>query len=456
MGVPSAPIAARGGPLRRLLGFQIASIAMLLTHGALAQGEPPPLPAAPAPSAPADPAPPGTPPAAATEPPAPSNPTAAQPAPPSAGAFPAPPGTPPTTMPAAGARTAEWGAGYEHARAQLTAGAFSDAATRFEELERTATNPTDRALAHDQRALALDWWTRGLTLVKRSAAGEGSHVDLRTTDELVSLYTSGVFHGIGTGVWVAVLAKPGSTAGNVLPALGFAGLNVAAIVGLDSGGGMKYGVPQSIVSGLNIGLEHGIAWTIYGNAATDGEWSGGTNATVIWGASTAGAVAGGLIGHFAGSTPGRSSFVGSSALWTGLVLGFGSAAVLPEDDAKHAVAVGAAGLSIGTIGGALLAGSVSPTIARVRFIDLGGIAGGLLAGGLYAAAANNGGSGQAAAGVTTLGIGGGLVVGWLLTSGMEDRPAFRSDEPPKPEAVRMRPMISPTKNGGVVGVGGVW
>lgn len=441
--------------MRRLFGLPLVSCALLLSGSALAQGDPPPLPASPTPTAPVEQAPPDAPSATPAPLPAPSNPTAAEP-PPSTGAFPAPPGATPPTMPAPGARTAEWAAGYEHARAQMTAGAFSDAATRFEELERTATNPTDRALAHDQRALALDWWMRGLTLVKKSAAGEGSQVDVRTTDELVSLYTSGVFHGIGTGVWVAILAKPESTAGNVLPALGFAGLNVAAVVGLDSGAGMKYGVPQSIVSGLNIGLEHGIAWTIYANAVQDGKWSAGTDASVIWGASSFGAVAGGLVGHFVGSTPGRSSFVGSSALWTGLVLGFGSAAVLPGDDGKHAVAVGAAGLSIGTIGGALLAGSVSPTIARVRFIDLGGIAGGLLAGGLYAAAANKGGSGQAAAGVTTLGIGGGLVVAWLLTSGMEDRPAFRGDEPPKPEAVRMRPMISPTKNGGVVGIGGVW
>lgn len=387
---------------------------------------PPPAPAAP----PALPPPPTAPPALTGE------------------AVPPPPGFQETP------RTPAWAAAYDEARAKLIAGDFRDATARFEELEATATNTTDRALARDQRLLASEWWTRGLMLSQKRE-GAPPDKDLRTTDELVSLYTSSVFYGIGTGVWLAVLTEPKTAAAGVLPTLGLAAAGVGGVVALDSGGGMKYGMPQAIVSGLYMGLEHGIAWTVWGNSDATRSWPASSAATLVWGSATAGAVAGGVIGYAFPTTPGRASFVGSSSLWSGLVFGLGAGAVLPPDASRHAVAVGAAGLTVGAIAGALLAGPVSPTIARARFLDLGGISGGVVAGGLFLAASNGKGDARAGVGVTALGIGGGLAAAWLLTTGLVDRPGFREEGADK-RASRLQPILSPIDRGGVVGLGGQW
>jgi hypothetical protein len=136
---------------------------------------------------------------------------------------------------------------------------------------------------------------------------------------------------------------------------------------------------------MYIGLEEGLVWTLWNQARTfrSDEWEGKTVANVIWLMSTAGAVAGGVVGTLQGTTPGRASFVGSTALWTGLVGGLVAGAISSEDDKQddRALLASAIGLNVGALAGAFAAGPVSPSIARVRFLDLGGIGGGLVFGG---------------------------------------------------------------------------
>ncbi|HZU82489.1 MAG TPA: hypothetical protein VE987_06220, partial [Polyangiaceae bacterium] len=297
---------------------------------------------------------------------------------------------------------ASWKYRYDLARDRLVNGDFVAAATMFEQLATETKDPTRRALANAQAQLAREWHDRGLALVKQSMLGE-SHMTAksmneRTTDELASLYLSSVLWGIGSGVWTAVLTNASSSAGIVLPMIGFAGLGAGTVALLDSGRPLRYGVPQSIVSGLYIGLYEGIALAAW-NASDPNDsarWSGATTASVVWGFSTAGAVAGGVIGSAVGTTPGRAAFVGSSALWGGVLSGLTAGALASGDNGGHTAFLAAGiGLNAGAIGGVLAAGPVSPSIARVRFLDLGAIAGGLAFGGLYAAAADKNNSGQA-------------------------------------------------------------
>jgi hypothetical protein len=114
------------------------------------------------------------------------------------------------------------------------------------------------------------------------------------------------------------------------------------------------------------------------------------------------------------------------------------------------------GLNAGAIGGLLAAGPVSPSIARVRFLDIGGIAGGLLAGGLYAAAADKNAQTQPAFAVTALGIAGGLGIAWYATQGM---PADRLEEKEKAAASRtaldLQPTLAPVAGGATLGVAGL-
>jgi hypothetical protein len=193
-----------------------------------------------------------------------------------------------------------------------------------------------------------------------------------------------------------------------------------------------------------------------------------------------GAVTGGILGETLGTTPGRSAWVGSTALWTGAIAGFGTGGLV-RDAGTEALAVGGIGLTVGTGLGLLSAGAVSPSIGRTRLIDLSGLLGGLGSAAFYAAAASNGSNGQAASGVTALGIVGGLAIGWVATSGMA-RDSVRTAEPKEAEdsggrsaaarhrpaaanprggtlesiAAHTRPLLMPQPAGAIIGAGGTF
>ena len=177
-------------------------------------------------------------------------------------------------------------------------------------------------------------------------------------------------------------------------------------------------------------------------------------ASLIWATGTVGALAGGLVGSWRGATPGRASFVESAALWTGAVGGFAVGAFTPDKDAEfrddNALLAGAIMLNVGAIGGIVAAGPVSPSIARVRFIDLGGVGGALVSGGIYWAAANDDVEAQPLLGIVALGSTAGLATSFLLTSGM------KPDRYERPEDAReaFRTAVAPVRGGAVLELGG--
>jgi len=202
-----------------------------------------------------------------------------------------------------------------------------------------------------------------------------------------------------------------------------------------------------------LGLEEGLTWTLWNQAraASADEWSGRTVATALWASATAGAILGGTLGTAYGTTPGRASLVGSAGLWSGLIVGLVGAGVTgdsPTADDTYLL-MSALGLNAGAIVGAVIGADVSPSIARVRFVDLGALAGGILAGGLYLAIANAHADRQVMTLTLAAGISGGLVAAWHLTAGMEPdypRGAHRDADPSSGGGVV--PSISPTSSGG--------
>jgi hypothetical protein len=97
---------------------------------------------------------------------------------------------------------------------------------------------------------------------------------------------------------------------------------------------------------------------------------------------------------------------------------------------------------------------VWPSIARTRFLDLGALGGGLLFGGLYAAAANASISPEGFFGMSALGIAGGLGVVWWATSGMpQDRPEQREKQ--RNESFFIQPSLAPVPHGATLGVQGI-
>ena len=351
-----------------------------------------------------------------------------------------------------------WRHDYGVARERLLAGDFADAAERFDILARDpSAGPTDRILAAQMRDVARSWDTRGLTLVKRNDLGESAlsarAVNERTTDEIAQLYAASIVYGIGTGLWLDAHTQSSSTAGVILPMLLFSGISVGGVALLDIGHPLHYGVAQSTVSGLYLGLEEGLLLSLWSASQPNTSTSGTTVADIVWGFSTLGMVGGGVLGNALGTTPGRAAFVGSTGLWAGALAGFAGAAFTGQSGASDALLAADVGLNLGIVGGLLAAGPVSPSIARVRFLDLEGIGGGLLAGGLYLAAANNNGNAQAAFGTTAVGVAAGLGIAWLATDRMPaDRPEERGKEV---DALLLEPTLAPVRGGATIGVQGM-
>jgi hypothetical protein len=324
---------------------------------------------------------------------------------------------------------AEWSRRYVQARAQMLAGRFAEAAAQFAALVTSSREVSQQILAREQADICGRWARGGLVLVRgaelsmgraRAAATLG---DRRSTDELGILYTAAVVYGLGTGITLDFWTEPDSAAAGILPALALAGGSVALIYLLDNPENLHYGVAQAITSGLWVGLEEGLAWTLWNQARalSTNEWSARTVATVLWATSTAGAVVGGALGTAYGTTPGRASLTGSAALWSALVVGLLSAAVVtdsPTADDTYLL-ISALALNGGAVTGAIIGKDVSPSIARVRFIDLGALSGGIVAGGIYLAASNGHPGTRGLSAVLAAGIAGGVLAAWRLTAGME-------------------------------------
>jgi hypothetical protein len=351
--------------------------------------------------------------------------------------------------------SAAWFAAYEQARAAMLAGSFAVAAARFATLVGSAPDPGSRFLAAEMMSACRTWAAGGLVLTTPHAAAlvpPALLEDHRTTDEIAILYTNAVLYGLYAGVVVDVWSEPKSAGSAIMPPLIFAGVSAGAVALLDKAVNLRYGVAQSIVSGLYVGLEEGIAWCLWheASAVRSSEWGAKAVTTLILGMGTAGAIAGGVVGSYLGTTPGRAALMGSAAMWSGLVAGTLVGGLTKNDD--PAMLSAAIMLNVGAVAGVLAGAQVSPSIARVRFIDLGGISGGLLVGGLYWAMRDRDAGPGGVLTATSLGMAAGLATSWLLTGDMEQ------DHPRKQRELsfveRLMPTVAPAASGTgfVVGV----
>jgi len=348
-----------------------------------------------------------------------------------------------------------WDAAYAEARADMLAGRFSAAVQKFEALLLTAPDPANRMLVAELLAACKTWAQGGFVLTTPTQlALTQPMANRRTLDELAILYTNAVLNGVYAGIVIDIYSKTRSAAGAILPPLGLAGVEAGIVALVDYTVGFRYGVPQSAVSGMYIGFEEALAWLLWHEAHYPGsnKWGDKTVATLTWGLGTAGAVTGGIVGTLRGTTPGRAAFMGSAALWSGAVVGTLAGAIDKAAD-TGLLAAGIA-LNLGAIGGALLGAEVSPSIARVRFIDLGGLCGGLLVGGLYFAAADKSASPRGAAASLGIGMATGVATAWYFTRHMEED--FPRTGQTQSAMASMVPTIAPTANGAgmIFGVAG--
>lgn len=425
----------------------------------------------------------------AADPPAPvasAAPPAAQPAAAAQDATsPAPPGAPPTgTLPAAAPppappespaapapppadaalRDTLWQKDFADARGAFLAGQLERAAERLGDLARTARTPEQAAMASALATLALEAHRRDLTFAPRAVAAHAvppdAPRDVRTTDEIAVLYTTSVVYGLGGGVWLGTLTEPESAAGAILPALGLAAASAGAVYAIDNAGErpLRYGVAQSISSGVYLGFAEGVLWTTWNQSAVgyEDEWEADTVASVLFGGATLGAVVGGTVGSAYGTTPGSAAFITSAASWTAGLGGLLAATLTPNSSQAYrddnAFLTAAIGLNVGAGLGMGFASSVSPSVARVRFIDLGGASGAILGAGLYLAAVDDDGSETSFSAVTALGTAAGLGAAYWLTSDMtpDRRPAKNGS------STSLGVSVTPNAGGASLGLNGAF
>jgi hypothetical protein len=347
-----------------------------------------------------------------------------------------------------------WRQGYEAARARMVEGKWREAEGRFRALAASAPSDGQRSLAEEMARLADSYAIRAAEIRAEPPA-------IRSTDELTLLYASSFLYGAGTGAWFLLQIEPDTALTATLPFAAITAAPILAVATIDGYRKLPRGVPHAISAGLFLGTGQGV-WALgyqYARAArvreADGRsamrWQPESAATVLWGGATLGAVLGGALGSAVVTTPGRVSFVASTTMWSGALGGLTASALLPADQLRreHTFLIGGAGYNAGLLAGILGAGPISPSVARVRIVDLLGIAGGLATAGIYLSVANEVRP-RTAEGLAVVGAAAGLASGWYVTRNM---PKELPGEAPPPVVV-VNPAVTPVLGGATLGVSG--
>ncbi len=333
---------------------------------------------------------------------------------------------------------------FARARAALIDNRDEEALAAFEILAEDAPTAEERRVAEEFANLARE------RVAARQRELPPPHV--RTTDELSVLYTTAFTYGFGTSAWLALQVKPSNFAAAVLPFVAITGAAVGGVALVDSYSPFRLGVPQSISAGTILGTLEGVWLVGYQHAVAsrrdEDQWGSPTVATFLWAGATLGGVAGGLIGAAREPTPGQVSYTTSGGLWGGIAgaLIAGAAESQTSYRAERAYAIGALGYNAALLAALATSPQLAPSVARVRLVDLGGLAGGLLGAGGYLLIADDAASSRAAMGAAAGGALLGLGFSWWATSGMPEEPHPPAEQP---LLSRLRPTVVPVRQGAV-------
>lgn len=341
-----------------------------------------------------------------------------------------------------------WQLRYQRAQDALVVGNDAEAARLFDALALTARTPGDRQVAEEMAKLAR----------ARIALAERKWVapHIRTSDELSLLYTTAFVYGLGTSAWLALVVKPKTFAAAVVPFALVTTASVGAVAVVDDYRPFRLGVPQSISAGMFLGVGEGAWITGYQHAVASRReaehWQAPIVSTLLWSGATLGGLAGGAVGAWREPTPGRVSFATSASLWPGLSVALAAAALRSDETRRNetAFAAGAIAYNLG-LGSALVFGpEIDPSVARVRFVDLGGLAGTLLGMSSYLLAAGEGNTSRGMLASAAIGSGVGLGLAWWLTADMP-----HDARTPANVLSTLQPMVTPSEHGLTLGVAGV-
>jgi hypothetical protein len=362
---------------------------------------------------------------------------------------------------------AEWSSRYDAARKQLVDGHFRAAETEFLDLAVNAPSDVDRRLAVELARLAASQAARQELQMATTPGAPGTLEEptvrrRRSRDEITLLYATSFLYGAGTGAWFLLQTQPDTAFTATLPFIGITAAPIAALAIIDGNAPLPHGMPHAIADGIYVGFgeslllvtyQHARAHRVDAGSSQSTRWAPSEAASVLWGGATLGGIVGGTLAAGLPTTPGRATYTASFAVWSGVLTGFTAGAVLRETDTRteHSFLAADVGYNAGLLAGVMSAAAVSPSVTRMRLVDLAGVGGGLAAGGTYLALSGRATDPRLSLGITALGAATGLVSAWVLTNGMaRDLPG----EAPPARAVTFEPTIAPVAGGVAIGVNG--
>ena len=277
----------------------------------------------------------------------------------------------------------------------------------------------------------------------------------RDAGETVILYFTSIGWGGSMGLFFDGLAQSDNVYARAsLLSLGLvplgAGLGAVLPTIVDLAYHRRRGVPQTIATGMLLGLGEGIAWNEFFSNRADTSFHTYTKDTAwVFGGTSAGLVAGLVTAALVKTTPGRAAWVATSGIVGGLFAGgLAGAASRPfgRDGNRNVGITAAIGGLAGMAGGIATATWLSPSELRVHLIDLGWIFGAAIPG----LACINHCDTPSTFALTAIGAGVGFATMFAITSGMP-KDTGKSGAPPA-----IVPYASPLPGGGLqLGFGGV-
>src|SRR5581483_4989775 len=203
--------------------------------------------------------------------------------------------------------------------------------------------------------------------------------------EMVYLYGTGLAYGVGTGIWIDVLAHSSDPAvGTIAPILFDAGVPLGFFLWdyLDT---FRPGVPASMATGMWLGFAEGVAISSIQVATTGDQkrWDLSTAMTIPFITTTVGGIGGYFFGRWREPDPRAGAFIAEGMAWgagTGVMLGIGASAdgrPGSEKSSGDGAAVGTLlGANIGIAGtSALVIGGYQPSWQAQKWMWLGYTAG---------------------------------------------------------------------------------
>jgi hypothetical protein len=314
-----------------------------------------------------------------------------------------------------------------------------------------------RAVAASMLGIAPPPITSPAMAPPTALAAPARHDGLRGTGEIVELYIMAAGLGALTGGYLPFVATNDNADATtyMFTTVAGAGLFAVGVLTLDLTSSLPSGLPPTISSAIRFGFGHGmLAFGMYSASAIWPSYAEpSASFSLVWGGAALGAAAGLAIGFGLTPTLAEERFVESTGYW-GAGLGAYVGMLTEYTDPMLGLGLTMAVMDAGLLSGIILAavGKV-PSVRRTLFLDLGFLAGsgvGALIPGLYFISDHSAQFSWPALGVGMLiGSVGGWLLTYLLTGGLDARPAA-PDEP------TVSLGVAPTLGGASLGLSGTF